>query len=180
MEECEALCSRIAIMVNGQLKCLGSSQHLKTKFGDGYTAIAKLRSSDMDSMQRQTKTMMDFIEQTFPGSTLKDKHNGLLHYQIPSSCATWSSVFAAMEQARKLVDIDDYAVSEVTLEQVFIGFAREQVPPEIITASCWSKLIGCCCCYCLRSDKSHQHDDETHTLPSTDRNGSAVLAVTVL
>lgn len=31
MEECEALCSRVAIMVNGQFKCLGSPQHLKNK-----------------------------------------------------------------------------------------------------------------------------------------------------
>ena len=35
MEECEALCTRMAIMVNGQFKCLGSAQRLKNKFGDG-------------------------------------------------------------------------------------------------------------------------------------------------
>ena len=33
MEECEALCTRLAIMVNGQFKCLGGIQHLKTKSG---------------------------------------------------------------------------------------------------------------------------------------------------
>ena len=33
MEECEALCTRLAIMVNGQFKCLGGIQHLKTKLG---------------------------------------------------------------------------------------------------------------------------------------------------
>ena len=36
MEECEALCSRIGILVLGKLKCLGSSQHLKSKFGSGF------------------------------------------------------------------------------------------------------------------------------------------------
>merc|ERR1719436_1839442 len=36
MEECEALCSRIGIMVNGRIKCLGSTQHLKTVYGLGY------------------------------------------------------------------------------------------------------------------------------------------------
>lgn len=50
MEECEALCSRIAIMVSGELRlsllsiliskgrirCLGSAQHLKSRFGKGY------------------------------------------------------------------------------------------------------------------------------------------------
>ena len=42
MEECEALCTRLAIMVNGQFKCLGSPQHLKNKFGEGFTLIAKV------------------------------------------------------------------------------------------------------------------------------------------
>lgn len=45
MEECEALCTRIAIMVNGQFKCLGSTQHLKNKFGDGYTLMAKINTA---------------------------------------------------------------------------------------------------------------------------------------
>lgn len=31
MEECEALCTRMAIMVNGRFRCLGSVQHLKNK-----------------------------------------------------------------------------------------------------------------------------------------------------
>jgi len=31
MEECEALCTRLAIMVNGTFKCLGTIQHLKYK-----------------------------------------------------------------------------------------------------------------------------------------------------
>jgi hypothetical protein len=32
MEECEALCSRLAIMVNGMFKCIGSIQHLKNRY----------------------------------------------------------------------------------------------------------------------------------------------------
>lgn len=31
MEECEALCSRLAIMVKGQFRCLGSLQHIKNR-----------------------------------------------------------------------------------------------------------------------------------------------------
>ncbi|XP_015769367.1 PREDICTED: ATP-binding cassette sub-family A member 3-like [Acropora digitifera] len=44
MEECEALCTRLAIMVNGQFKCLGSTQHLKSRFGKGYTLMIKVAS----------------------------------------------------------------------------------------------------------------------------------------
>ncbi|VDK83637.1 unnamed protein product [Onchocerca ochengi] len=30
MEECEALCTQIAIMTNGEFRCLGSTQHIKS------------------------------------------------------------------------------------------------------------------------------------------------------
>jgi ATP-binding cassette subfamily A (ABC1) protein 3 len=36
MDECEALCGRIGILVNGTLQCLGNAQHLKHRFGAGY------------------------------------------------------------------------------------------------------------------------------------------------
>ena len=42
MEECEALCTRLVVMVNGQFKCIGSSQHLKDKFGEGFALMAKV------------------------------------------------------------------------------------------------------------------------------------------
>ena len=41
MDECEALCPRIGIMANGKLRCLGSAQHLKDKFGHGYQVELK-------------------------------------------------------------------------------------------------------------------------------------------
>lgn len=42
MEECEALCQRIGIMVGGRMRCLGSSQHLKTRFGRGFQLEARV------------------------------------------------------------------------------------------------------------------------------------------
>lgn len=42
MEEAEALSTKIAIMVAGQLKCIGSIQHIKSKFGKGYEVEIKV------------------------------------------------------------------------------------------------------------------------------------------
>merc|ERR1712125_21035 len=44
MEECEALCPRIGIMAAGKLRCLGSAQHLKSKFGQGYQVEMKVKN----------------------------------------------------------------------------------------------------------------------------------------
>ncbi len=46
MDECEALCTRLAIMVNGEFKCLGSVQHLKNKFSKGYTLSIKVKKNN--------------------------------------------------------------------------------------------------------------------------------------
>jgi ATP-binding cassette subfamily A (ABC1) protein 1 len=51
MEECEALCTKVGIMVGGDMKCLGSVQHLKTRFGDGLMFDAKLRSPTADEVK---------------------------------------------------------------------------------------------------------------------------------
>lgn len=36
MDECEFLCNRLAIMADGQLKCIGPIQNLKNSFGLGF------------------------------------------------------------------------------------------------------------------------------------------------
>ena len=42
MEEAEALCGRVTIMVDGEMRCLGSCQRLKDRYGDGFQIICKL------------------------------------------------------------------------------------------------------------------------------------------
>lgn len=53
MEECEALCTRLAVMVNGELKCIGSTQHLKNKFSKGRVLKLKVRRSIAPHSQLQ-------------------------------------------------------------------------------------------------------------------------------
>lgn len=125
MEECEALCTRLAVMVNGQFKCLGSPQHLKSKFGSGYTLLAKVRvETELDEMDLQL--FKDFIENTFPGSSLKDEHQGMVHYHLTDKSLSWAQVFGVLETAKEKYSIEDYCVSQISLEQVFLGFAQFQ------------------------------------------------------
>uniref|UniRef100_A0A4W4H932 ABC transporter domain-containing protein n=1 Tax=Electrophorus electricus TaxID=8005 RepID=A0A4W4H932_ELEEL len=125
MEECEALCTRLAVMVNGQFKCLGSPQHLKSKFGSGYTLLAKVHlEPDLEEMDLQL--FKDFIESTFPGSLLKDEHQGMVHYHLTDKTLTWAQVFGTLEAAKEKYSIEDYCVSQISLEQVFLSFAQFQ------------------------------------------------------
>ncbi|OQS04045.1 ATP-binding Cassette (ABC) Superfamily [Thraustotheca clavata] len=63
MEECQALCTRIGILVSGQLKCLGTAQHLKQKFGRGFTVDLKLKTPDEDVMLA-LPTTKDFLTES--------------------------------------------------------------------------------------------------------------------
>ncbi|XP_003388395.2 PREDICTED: ATP-binding cassette sub-family A member 1-like [Amphimedon queenslandica] len=136
MEECEALCTRLAIMVNGRFKCLGSIQHLKSKFGHGYTLQIKVRPLPPQegggpgvrpgASPYDTGQIQHFVGSVFPGSLLLEQHQGSVTYQVPSEGITWSRIFSTVEHYKESLNIADYSVCQTTLEQVFINFAQEQ------------------------------------------------------
>lgn len=73
MEECEALCTRLAIMVNGEFKCLGSSQHLKNKFSQGFVLTVKVgrQNDNQGANNSDLIAIKNYIQTNFPVSTLK-------------------------------------------------------------------------------------------------------------
>lgn len=125
MEECEALCTRMAIMVNGQFKCLGSIQHLKSRFGDGYTVIVRVCADQTDLGVVET-----FMRDTFAGSVLKEKHHNTLQYQIPLGEGALAHIFSQLNKHQCALGVEDYSVSQTTLDQVFVSFARQQRDEE--------------------------------------------------
>lgn len=61
MEESEALCTNLGIMVNGQFECFGSIQHLKSKYGKGYSLIIKCKT-ELESNSIQSAYYVDTVE----------------------------------------------------------------------------------------------------------------------
>ncbi|XP_013169469.1 PREDICTED: ATP-binding cassette sub-family A member 1 [Papilio xuthus] len=124
MEECEALCSRLTVMVNGRLYCLGPLQHLKTKFSQGYTLIVKSKSGpDRDS---NVSRINQYIADNFNEAKLIETYLGISTYYLKDEDLPWWKIFHIMENARQDLPIEDYSVSQTTLEQVFLGFTRMQ------------------------------------------------------
>ncbi|XP_071308256.1 phospholipid-transporting ATPase ABCA7 isoform X2 [Agelaius tricolor] len=119
MEECEALCTRMAIMVNGRFRCLGSVQHLKNRFGDGYTVVVRAGGPGPAAVQA-------LLQQHFPGIVLREQHGGLLQYHLPARVTSLATVFSLLAAHRGPCHIEDYSVSQTTLDQVFMHFAQEQ------------------------------------------------------
>lgn len=55
----------------------------------------------------------------------REKYQGLLTYYVPQTNEVkWSSMFDLMETAKRELGIEDYSLSQTTLEQVFLSFSK--------------------------------------------------------
>jgi ABC-type multidrug transport system ATPase subunit len=124
MEECEALCQRIGVLVKGELRALGTSQHLKTRFGQGFQVqlnVSKGAEERAMALIRGTFERVELIESV--GGVLKLRCGGVAGSSETS--ASCGRIFTMLESKRVEAGIVDYAVSQTTLEQIFISLVEE-------------------------------------------------------
>uniref|UniRef100_A0A182WCA7 ABC transporter domain-containing protein n=1 Tax=Anopheles minimus TaxID=112268 RepID=A0A182WCA7_9DIPT len=149
MEECEALCTRLAIMVNGEFKCLGSTQHLKNKFSKGFLLTVKVARGTAEAQQKRVAGVKDFVMSRFNGAVLKEEYEDSLTFHIPVTDLKWSQMFGLMEGSKDALEIEDYALGQTSLEQVFLFFTKYQrvtdshdrKTPTMASTSRWSKFV---------------------------------------
>ncbi|XP_062040847.1 phospholipid-transporting ATPase ABCA7-like [Lepus europaeus] len=124
MEECEALCTRLAILVNGRFRCLGSAQHLKGRFGAGHTLTLRVPAERHEQAAA-------FVEAAFPGAQLREAHGGRLRFQLPPGerCAL-ARVFGELAARGAQCGVEDFSVSQTTLDEVFLRFSQDQGKEE--------------------------------------------------
>ncbi|XP_073463276.1 ABC-type organic anion transporter ABCA8-like [Aquarana catesbeiana] len=121
VEEAEAVCDRVAIMVSGKLRCIGSIQHLKSKFSKGY--LLEIRLEDT----QQVDVIHQEVLHLFPQAARQDRFSSLLVYKIPmDNVQSLSQAFLHLENAKQTYNIEEYSFSQSTLEQVFLELAKEQ------------------------------------------------------
>lgn len=123
MEECEAVCHRVGVMVLGRMRGLGSIQHLKNRFGGGYYLELKFTDGALEDIK-------SFMTTNFPGSLLEDLDSTHAKYKL-ASCLASSSVavvFETVETSKKQLRVEDYSVSQATLEQAFIAMVKKYDP----------------------------------------------------
>ncbi|XP_041937948.1 ATP-binding cassette sub-family A member 5 [Alosa sapidissima] len=144
MEEAEAVCDRVAIMVSGQLRCIGSIQHLKGKYGRGYSLEIKLRE-ELTGLQ-QVALLHKEILRIFPHAARQESFATLMVYKIPmEDVKSLAQAFSQLESAKQNFNFEEYNFSQSTLEQVFMEFAKEQESEEdevgsLSTTFQWQRL----------------------------------------
>lgn len=127
MEESEALCSRLVIMVNGRFKCIGAPTRLKDRFGQGFhlhvKAVEGTSAGDLAIIK-------DYMLENFPESKLHEQHNTSMSFDVPNTGASWGHMFAQLQLANERFRLEDFSLSQTSLEQVFLRFAEAQHSDE--------------------------------------------------
>jgi ABC-type multidrug transport system ATPase subunit len=111
-------------MVQGQLACLGTIQHLKSKFGQGYTIEIKVRSISDDINITPIHNVQSFLlSQQQYHVEIKETTNSTGLFQI--SQTTPAELFQLIEENKQRLNIETYTISQTTLEQIFLSFGKD-------------------------------------------------------
>merc|ERR1711900_23220 len=116
MEEGEALCSKIGIIVNGQLVCYGTNQELKARFMTGYIlAISCPNGAKMTEI-------IDYVKQIAPGAQITEQDALTVKFSMGTNLGR------IFQLGEKLIQVGatDFVVSQITLEDAFLELTKDQ------------------------------------------------------
>ncbi|NXE48747.1 ABCAA protein, partial [Casuarius casuarius] len=113
LDEAMAMCDRVAVLVSGQLRYIGSIEDLKRKFGRSYYLEVKMK----DAGQRDV--VHAEVLRLFPAAAQQESSSSLLIYKIPmENVLPLSQSFSKLEAAKQNRRLEEYSLSLRTLQQV--------------------------------------------------------------
>jgi len=123
LEEVDALANRVGIMLHGRLRCLGSVQHLKSKFGDGYTLQFRAPA-------HRAAELHEHLADRWPTIALREADFGRVVYHLPNvvegTPVLVSDIFRAIQKVAPVLGIQDYSVSQTSLQDVFLRLTASE------------------------------------------------------
>ncbi|KAH7462518.1 hypothetical protein KRP22_004939 [Phytophthora ramorum] len=149
MEECEALCTRVGIMVGGELKCLGSVQHLKNRFGDGLMFDAKLQAPSSETVTGLAMRHFDSLDARIEAKDLPEAcqlfGNASWEQKIVNTHPTGHTI-ANLAKRDGYISVSSFAawwVTETQFEDVSAFLQESFGSIELLERqndSCWFKI----------------------------------------
>jgi len=126
MEEADTLCTRIGIIAKGRMQCLGNPSHLKSKFGNGYSLHINAKVGAQESVAR-------YIEETIPTAQVVNSVGTSSIYRLQKEGMKVSKLMREIETAKEKIGIDDWGLSQTSLEEVFLSICKdeEQAQPQL-------------------------------------------------
>ncbi|CAN7990757.1 unnamed protein product [Ixodes hexagonus] len=128
MRECDQLCSRVGILTNGEFTRVGDTVALKQAATQGCTIIVKL-TVEQSIQEGAIKDLNRAVKREFPNSVIGEKREDQMRYRLKPNAQyplVWSEVIQKLHLLHEEIKFDDFLVNDVSLGEVFIGFARER------------------------------------------------------
>lgn len=142
MDEIQSLSNRLFIMIGGKIGCIASPLRLKFKYGTGYYLQIKLTKQKSTAEKSSKKlsfdtkeidevnmtTVSNYLTARWPECSIESSHNGLLSFRLKTTEVKLSALFGDIERLKNsnTLPIEDYSISQTSLEQIFLSFARKQ------------------------------------------------------
>ena len=83
------------------------------------------------SNESHTANVVRYIQEGIPEASVREEHNKMIHFRV-STNVPLHRMFSVLEKARDDLQgiIEDYTVTQVTLDDVFVNFAKVQADNE--------------------------------------------------
>ena len=108
----------------------------RSKFGQGFQIIVKLETTETVKEEELLNAIKASVIQRFDQCIVTDEHMDYIHFHVANSVTPWHHLFGSMETVKgEYKVIQDYTISETTLEQIFLSFARQENIKENIEES---------------------------------------------
>ncbi|EFJ45135.1 hypothetical protein VOLCADRAFT_64058 [Volvox carteri f. nagariensis] len=118
MEEAEILCDRLGIFVDGQLVCIGNPREITSRYADYLVFTITVGPGHEDAVRALVARMS-------PSARVTYSLGGTFKYELPAEEVSFSAVFREVAAAKAEMQVLDWGVTNATLEEVFIKFARQ-------------------------------------------------------
>lgn len=118
-------------MARGRLQCVGSSLHLKQKFGSGYRLTIGAVPGKVEEVQK-------FVESNIKGSKIQGAViGGYMNYLVPRNMTSeLVPFFRKLESQKDSLGIMDLQLGLTTLEEVFLSIAESAELKSIQVQEC--------------------------------------------
>ncbi|XP_024541685.1 ABC transporter A family member 2 [Selaginella moellendorffii] len=130
MEEADVLADRIAIMAKGKLQCIGSSIHLKSKYGTGYKISVGVENgfsgsaAEVEEEERVKRAGIKAYFHEHLNLAPCEETKAYVTFAVPQSQPKLADFFEELSYKSKELGITDIQLGLTTLEDVFLNIAK--------------------------------------------------------
>jgi ABC-type multidrug transport system ATPase subunit len=149
MAEAQALGDTVAILASSKLRVLGTSLHLKSKFGCGYRITCVVQNSS--DVEKVGSAIAEHgpggaVSRTFAGAGGDDV---IASFVLPqhASDSQLARLVAVLEREKALLGIVNFSVDQTTLDDVFKSITALSEDVDLLDQGL-AKRRSCCPCFC--------------------------------